>query len=140
MKGNYELAYAIALVAHKGQVDKAGVDYINHPLTVASKCKSEKAKIVALLHDVVEDTKVTLDDLRLFFDDEIVDAIDLLTHREGDAYVTYLSRIKNNEIARIVKLADLENNMDLSRLPNPTEWDYQRLENKYRPAYKFLTE
>ena len=140
MKGNYELAYAIALVAHKGQVDKAGVDYINHPLTVASKCNSEKAKIVALLHDVVEDTKVTLDDLRLFFDDEIVDAIDLLTHQEGDAYMTYLSRIKNNELARIVKIADLENNMDLSRLPNPTEWDYQRLENKYKPAYKFLTE
>ena len=140
MKGNCELAYAIALVAHKGQVDKAGVDYINHPLTVASKCNSEKAKIVALLHDVVEDTKVTLDDLRLFFDDEIVDAIDLLTHRESDAYATYLSKIKNNELARIVKLADLENNMDLSRLPNPTELDYQRLENKYKPAYKFLTE
>ena len=63
-----EFAYAIALVAHKGQVDKAGVDYINHPKSVASKCKTEKEKIVALLHDVVEDTNVTLEDLSQFFD------------------------------------------------------------------------
>ena len=140
MTNKVELAYAIALVAHKGQVDKAGVDYINHPLAVSSKVKGDNAKIVALLHDVVEDTKVTLDDLRLFFDDEIVEAINLLTHKEEDDYMTYLAKIKENELARMVKLADLENNMDLSRLPNPTEFDYQRLENKYKPAYKFLTE
>lgn len=140
MKGNYKLAYAIALVAHKGQVDKAGVDYINHPLAVARKFKTKKERIVSLLHDVVEDTNVTLDDLRLFFDEEVVEAINLLTHREEDDYLTYLARIKENELARKVKLADLENNMDLSRLPNPTEKDYERLENKYKPAYKFLTE
>ena len=122
------------------EVQKAGVDYINHPLTVASKCSSEKEKIVALLHDVIEDTQVTIEDLRLFFDEEIVEAINLLTHREEDDYMTYLAKIKNNKLAKIVKIADLENNMDLSRLPNPTEKDYQRLENKYKPAYKFLTE
>lgn len=135
-----ELAYAIALVAHKGQVDKAGVDYINHPKSVSAKCKTEKEKIVALLHDVVEDTNVTLEDLSQFFDKDIIEAINLLTHRDEDDYMTYLSRIKNNSLARTVKLADLENNMDLSRLPNPTEKDYARLENKYKPAYKFLTD
>lgn len=135
-----ELAYAIALVAHKGQVDKAGVDYINHPKSVSAKCKTEKEKIVALLHDVVEDTNVTLEDLSQFFDKDIIEAINLLTHRDEDDYMTYLSRIKKNSLARTVKLADLENNMDLSRLPNPTEKDYARLENKYKPAYKFLTE
>lgn len=135
-----ELAYAIALVAHKGQVDKAGVDYINHPKSVSAKCKTEKEKIVALLHDVVEDTNVTLEDLSQFFDKDIIEAINLLTHREEDDYMTYLSKIKKNSLARTVKLADLENNMDLSRLPNPTENDYARLENKYKPAYKFLTE
>ena len=67
MMNKLELAYAIALVAHKGQVDKAGVDYINHPLTVSRNCKNEKEKIVALLHDVLEDTKVTKEDLLLFF-------------------------------------------------------------------------
>ena len=135
-----ELAYAIALVAHKGQVDKAGVDYINHPKSVAAKCKTEKEKIVALLHDVVEDTNITLEDLSQFFENDIVEAINLLTHRDEDDYMTYLSRIKKNSLARTVKLADLENNMDLSRLPNPSEKDYARLENKYKPAYKFLSE
>ena len=135
-----EVAYAIALVAHKGQVDKAGVDYINHPLAVSAKCNTEKEKIVALLHDVVEDTNVTLEDLSKFFDSEIIEAIDLLTHKDEEDYLVYLSKIKSNSLARTVKIADLENNMDLTRIPNPTEKDYQRLENKYKPAYRFLTE
>ena len=140
MTEKIKLAYAIAYIAHKGQVDKAGVDYINHPLSVSNKCKNEKEKIVGLLHDVVEDTNVTLDDLRLFFDDEIVEAISILTHDPNDDYFVYLSKIKNNELAKAVKLADLEHNMDLSRLPNPTDSDIKRLENKYKPAYHFLTD
>ena len=75
MTNKIELAYAIASVAHKGQADKVGVDYINHPLTVSKNCNNEQEKIVALLHDVLEDTKVTKDDLLLFFDKEIVEAV-----------------------------------------------------------------
>ena len=138
MTDKVKLAYAIALAAHKGQVDKAGNDYINHPLNVASKCKTEKEKIVALLHDVVEDTNVTLEDLKKFFDSDIIEAINLLTHKEEDTYMEYLTRIKNNPIAKNVKIQDLKHNMDLSRIPNPTTKDYERLENKYKPALEFL--
>lgn len=136
--GKLELAYAIALVAHKGQVDKAGMDYINHPLTVSNSCVTEEEKIVALLHDVLEDTSVTKEDLLKFFSEEIVEAISLLTHKEEDSYMEYLAKIKANPIAKAVKLADLKHNMDLSRLPNPSEKDLKRLEEKYKPAFAFL--
>ena len=135
-----KLAYAISLVAHKGQKDKVGVDYFNHPLTVSSFLDEEDEKVVGLLHDVVEDTLVTLDDLRLFFSDEIVEAINLLTHKEEDSYMDYLAKIKENKLAKAVKLADLRHNMDMSRFENPTLKDYERLEKKYKPAYKFLSE
>lgn len=130
-------AYEIAKKAHKGQVDKAGVDYINHPLTVASKCQSEDERIVALLHDVVEDTDVTLEDLSKVFDKHIIDAIDAITHREGVSYEDYLLNLKKNELALHVKFKDIENNMDLSRIKNPTQKDYDRLE-KYRFALNVL--
>ena len=130
-------AYEIAKKAHKGQVDKAGVDYINHPLTVASKCQSEDERIVALLHDVVEDTDVTLEDLSKVFDKHIIEAIDAITHREGVSYEDYLLNLKKNELALQVKLKDIENNMDLSRIKNPTQKDYGRLE-KYRFALNVL--
>lgn len=135
-----EIAYAIAFTAHKGQFDKAGKEYIYHPLAVSQKFDEENAKIVALLHDVVEDTCITLDDLRLFFEDEIVETVDLLTHRDGEDYFAYLAKIKSNPLARAIKLADLEDNMDLSRFSHPCEQDYERLEKKYKPAYKFLLE
>ena len=140
MTEKIKLAYAIALVAHKNQYDKVGVSYINHPLTVSSFLNTEDEKIVGLLHDVVEDTAVTLDDLRLFFDENIIEAINLLTHKEDDSYMDYLAKIKENKLAKAVKLADLRHNMDMSRFENPTDKDYERLEKKYKPAYKFLTE
>ena len=133
-----ELAYAIALVAHKGQVDKVGVDYINHPLTVSNNCTGDDEKIVALLHDALEDTKVTKEDLLLFFDSYIVEAVCLLTHNPNDSYMDYLAKIKANPIAKAVKLADLKHNMDLSRFPNPTQCDIERVEKKYKPALEFL--
>lgn len=133
------LAYAIALAAHKGQTDKVGVDYINHSLTVSKNCNTEQEKIVALLHDVLEDTKLTKEDLLLFFDDEIVEAVCLLTHDERDSYIDYLSRIKNNETARNVKIQDLKHNMDLSRFPDgPSKYDLERNEKKYKPALEFF--
>jgi (p)ppGpp synthase/HD superfamily hydrolase len=133
-----ELAYAIALVAHKGQVDKVGVDYINHPLTVSNNCQSEDEKIVALLHDVLEDTKVTKEDLLLFFDSYIVEAVCLLTHKPEDSYMDYLAKIKANPIAKAVKIQDLKHNMDLSRFETPSAKDYERVEKKYKPALEFL--
>ena len=136
----YNLALAIATEAHKGQFDKAGEVYINHPIAVSKICNWIKAKTVALLHDVVEDTDITLEYLRLYFDDQIVEAVDLLTHRDNEDYQTYLTRIKRNELAKEVKKADLWHNMDLSRLSNPTEEDFARVETKYKPAFRFLND
>lgn len=97
----YPLALEIATKAHKGQVDKAGVDYIKHPLKVASMVTSEKAKIVALLHDVIEDSEYTLEDLRNSdFIEEIVDAVSVLTKPKNMSYNDYLNRVKGNSLAR----------------------------------------
>ena len=133
------LAEEIAREAHKGQVDKAGKEYINHPLYVASQMTTKDEKIVALLHDVVEDTHVTLEYLRKQgFSSEIVDAVDAITKRDNEDYSEYLHRVKSNSLARKVKLADLFHNMDISRLQTPTEKDYERLE-KYKKAYQYLS-
>ena len=134
-----KLAYEIAKKAHAGQVDKAGVDYINHPLYVAEHCNTENERIVALLHDVVEDTDVTLEDLSKVFDQEIVEAVDCITHHDEVDYETYLKRVKANPIACAVKIQDITNNLDISRIKNPTKKDYQRL-NKYEQAICFLTD
>ena len=90
MTEKIKLAYAIAYVAHKNQYDKVGVPYINHPLTVSSFLNTEDEKIVGLLHDVVEDTAVTLDDLRLFFDENIIEAINLLKEISNEYQIIYM--------------------------------------------------
>ena len=114
-----ELAEQIATTAHKGQVDKAGIEYINHPKTVASFCQTVDAKIVGWLHDVVEDTNVTFDDLELIgFDDYLIEALKCVTKENNYNEEEYYFRIKNNEIAREVKLADLTHNSDFSRIPS----------------------
>ena len=92
---------------------------------------------MALLHDVVEDTDVTLDDLSKVFDQEIVEAVDCITHRKGVDYETYLARVKNNQIAKAVKVQDAMNNLDITMIKNPTEKDYKRLE-KYTKALEYL--
>ena len=132
-------ALEIATIAHKGQKDKVGKDYIYHPMAVSSKCNSLKAKIVGLLHDVVEDTDVTLDYLKQYFTDDIILAIKLVTKVYPLDINQYYKDIKNNELAREVKLADLSHNMDLSRFdPNKiTEKDLQRNE-KYKKFYQYL--
>ena len=105
---NYELVLKIATEAHKGQVDKVGVPYINHPLTVASLVDTEEEKIVALLHDTIEDTNITEQDLIDYgFPNEIVEAVKLLTHNKNVPYMDYVAKIKDNELARKVKIADL---------------------------------
>lgn len=138
MSEKERLAYAIAYVAHKGQYDKVGVDYINHPLTVSSLCQNEDEKIVALLHDVVEDTNISFDDLSKFFDDKIIEALKLLTHKNDEPYMNYIARIKKNSLAKTVKIADLTHNMDITRFKNPSIKDYERIENKYKPALEYL--
>ncbi|MDF2503868.1 GTP pyrophosphokinase [Clostridium sp.] len=133
-------AIILATQAHKGQVDKAGVNYILHPLRVMLKCKTLEEKIVAILHDTKEDTYVTDKDLLASgFDSEIIDAVDAITRRDNENYFNFIGRCKQNYIARIVKLADLEDNMDLTRISNYTKKDIDRLK-KYAKARKMILE
>ena len=118
MSEKIKLAEQIATFAHEGQVDKAGEAYINHPRTVSSMCETEESKIVGWLHDVVEDTEITLDDLKARgFSDKVIEAIRCVTKEEGYDLSEYYTRIKNNPIAREVKIADLTHNCDYSRIP-----------------------
>ena len=131
-------AYKIARAAHAGQVDKAGVDYINHPLTVASNVGDNISTIiVALLHDVAEDTAVTLEDLTAAvpLEPNEISALKLLTHDKNISYAEYIAKIKTSELATAVKIADLRHNSDLSRIPENlrTEKDFKRVE-KYAAA------
>jgi (p)ppGpp synthase/HD superfamily hydrolase len=133
-----ETARRIAERAHAGQADKAGRPYIEHPAYVAAHVHGARAQAAAWLHDVVEDTAVTLDDLRAAgVDSEVVEAVGLLTHDKAVPYMDYIRALKDNPLARQVKRADLAHNSDLSRIPHPTEKDYRRLE-KYRRARGIL--
>ena len=139
MRDDVKLAHEIAKRAHKGQVDKAGAPYILHPETVASFVTKDDEKIVAYLHDVIEDTPCQLRDLEnAGFSSEIIKAVDLLTRKAGQSYKQYLKLVKTNELARVVKLADLKHNSDLSRLTHVTENDIKRLK-KYQDAIIFLS-
>lgn len=129
-----EKAIIIAVNAHQGQVDKAGKPYILHPLRLMFSRENEIERICAVLHDVIEDTYITLDYLRNNgFSEEVLTALDCLTRRSSESYDEFITRIINNKIACHVKLADLYDNMDLSRIENPTKKDYERVE-KYRKA------
>ena len=133
-----ERAIAIAAEVHAGQVDKAGAPYILHPLRVMMKVFTPEERIAAVLHDIVEDSDLTLEDLRQNgFSEEIVQAIDALTRRREESYMEFVMRAGANPIARRVKIADLEDNCDLSRIKEPTERDYKRLE-KYREALQTI--
>lgn len=124
-----ERAIAIAAAAHAGQVDKGGEPYILHPLRVMLRMQSGPERIVAVLHDVVEDSDVTLEILGAEgFSPEVLAAVDALTKRRGESRLDAARRAKNDRIALAVKLADNAENMDLSRIAAPTERDYARLE------------
>ena len=133
-------ALTLATKAHEGQVDKAGTPYIEHLLAVAANFPEDDPRhVVALLHDIVEDTETTLDDLRDGgFSEEIVTAVDCLTKRKGVPYDEYVARIKANPVARDVKVADLRHNSQLSRLKEITSKDLARCK-KYEQALAFLT-
>src|SRR5688572_15682369 len=112
-----EDAIALAVEAHRGQKDKSGAPYILHPLRVMFSCETEIERIVAMLHDVDEDTGRTFDDLRkLCFSEEVLAALECVTKRDGEGYEQFVQRAAANPVARKVKLADLKDNMDLRRL------------------------
>ena len=135
-----EKALLIATKAHAGQTDKTGADYIFHPIRVSCRCLTDEEKIVALLHDTIEDTEVTADYLLSEgFPHNIVDAILSVTRNEDERYDDFIKRCRLNPIGRQVKLHDLEDNMDISRLSQVTEKDLERL-NKYIGAYRYLKE
>lgn len=137
IKRAYETALEFATNAHKGQVDKAGVDYILHPIAVAALLSDDTEKVVALLHDTVEDCDVTIDELETLFGCDVAAAIKLLTKTDGYVYEDYLSAIKKNNLARKVKIADMTHNSDLSRIKKPTQKDIDRAE-KYQKGIAFL--
>ena len=131
-------ALRISFDAHKDQVDKSGMPYVYHPFWVAEQMTTEAETCVALLHDVVEDTGITLDDLaRAGFPAEVLDALRLLTHDPSVPYMDYVREIKKNPIARRVKLADLTHNSNPDRMDEVDEQMKARYE-KYRKAKEFL--
>ena len=134
-----EDAVSIAARAHSGQKDKAGAPYLLHPLRMMLRMDTEAAMMAAVLHDVVEDTEWTLERLReAGFSDEVLEAVDCLTHREGESYEEFVERVRTNPIARQVKIADLEDNMNVRRMSQIGPRDLERLE-KYHRAWRVLT-
>lgn len=131
------LASKIAYKAHEGQVDKAGVPYIFHPIHIAEQMDTEESCIVALLHDVVEDSDITIDYLSKYFSEEVMAALKILTKNENDDYVEYIKRVKTNKLAAKVKLKDLKHNSDLTRLDIVTDEDRER-STKYINAIRYL--
>ena len=133
-------ALKLSFEAHKDQVDKSGLPYVFHPFHLAEQMPDELTTIVALLHDVVEDTDYAINGLReMGFPADAVDAIALMTHGKRVPYMDYVAKIKENPIARIVKLADLRHNSDLTRLSEVSEKDRERVK-KYAAAIRLLEE
>ncbi|HEU4557209.1 MAG TPA: HD domain-containing protein [Longimicrobium sp.] len=134
-----EEAIRIAVEAHRGQQDRAGAPYILHPLRMMFRVQTDADRMAAVLHDVVEDTTWTLDDLRARgFPDEVVEAVDHLTRRPDESYEAFVERAAAHPVARRVKLADLEDNLDVRRIGNVAESDAERL-NRYLRAWRRLT-
>ena len=133
-------AMKLCFEVHKDQTDKSGMPYVFHPFHLAEQMKEEKTVTLALLHDVVEDSSYTFDDLiAMGFDPDVIDALRLLTHEDGVPYMDYVAEIKKNPLSRAVKLADLNHNSDLTRL-SPEEIDdlaIARVE-KYKAAIVLL--
>ena len=133
-------ALRLCFDAHKEQVDKTGLPYVFHPFHLAEQMTDEATTVCALLHDVVEDTEMTLEDLAAMgFGSDVIEALRLLTHDPSVPYFDYVAAISQNPIARRVKLADLRHNSDLSRMDEIDEWALARTE-KYKTAIRMLEE
>lgn len=145
--GNYEhmqdlldRAAMICVTSHAGQRDKAGQAYFQHPMRVAMRCRTAEERIVAMLHDVIEDCGVTAGDLlREGFPQEIVDGVLSVTKMPGESYEDFVARAKRDPIGRVVKLHDLEDNLDVLRL-NEISPEMARRYNKYLAAHRLLSE
>ncbi|ADE39518.1 HD domain-containing protein [Candidatus Puniceispirillum marinum] len=138
---NLERAIQIAVEAHAGAKDRGGKAYILHPISVMMRCETDEEKIVAILHDVVEDTDWTFEALREEgFTETIIEALKTVTkHSEDEDYDEFVQRSLKNEIGRKVKIADLRENLDVTRIGELTDKDIERI-NKYKRALKTLTE
>ncbi|MBE6852292.1 MAG: bifunctional (p)ppGpp synthetase/guanosine-3',5'-bis(diphosphate) 3'-pyrophosphohydrolase [Ruminococcus sp.] len=136
-------AMKIAYEAHHGQHDINGIPYVFHPYHVAEQMKDELSVCVALLHDVVEDTDITMDMLEKEFPAEVINALRLMTHEKGTDYYEYIKKIRSNPIAKAVKLADIAHNSDFSRIVSETpETDAKKehWKEKYSKALSILNE
>ena len=133
-----KLAMKICFKAHAHQLDKSGLPYVFHPFHIAEQMKDEDTTIVALLHDVVEDSDITLDDLKKYgFSEDVISAVAAMTHSPNIDYMDYIAQVKKNPIAAAVKLEDLKHNSDLTRLEEVTAKDIKRNE-KYKKAMELL--
>ncbi len=133
-------ALKLCFDSHKEQLDKSGMPYVFHPFHLAEQMTDENTTVVALLHDVVEDTDYTFEDLaQMGFSAEIIEALRLMTHDDETPYMEYVARLKHNPIARAVKLADLAHNSDLTRFETVDERALKRAE-KYAAAIRLLNE
>jgi (p)ppGpp synthase/HD superfamily hydrolase len=135
---NLEDAILLAANAHRGQTDKAGAPYILHPLRMMLRMQTDAERMAAVLHDVVEDTPWTLEGLRAEgFPEEVLEAVDRLSRREGEPYDDFMRRAAVHPVARRVKIADLEDNLDVRRIAHVTEKDAERL-TRYHRAWRSL--
>lgn len=126
-----------AIEKHKGQVDKLGNPYIFHPIGVSLQMQTKEEKIVALLHDILEDTNTTIEELKeLGLSEEIIKALQLLTRDKNITYMEYIEKLSSNELAKSVKIQDLKNNMDMSR--GFSEETIKLKETRYKKAYEYL--
>ena len=134
----FEKAEELIKKLFDGKVDKGGYPYLEHLHEVSNRVEGDDAKLIGLLHDTLEDTEMTREELlKLGYSEHIVSSIEVLTRKEKEDYSDYIDRIvaSNNKDALNVKLADLNHNMDISRIKNPTIKDFDRIEKRYRPAY-----
>lgn len=135
-----EKAIEIAVEAHRGQIDKAGKEYILHPMRVMLRGRNDTEMIIGILHDVVEDTPVTLDMLRLEgFSEEVLAALDCITKQKGESYGAFIDRVLANPLATQIKLYDMEDNLKRDRIPYPTPKDEARFQ-KYEKYHKIILE
>lgn len=133
-----KMALLVSFQAHREQRDKSGMPYVYYPFHLAEQMVDEDTTVAALLHDVAEDTDLTLDDLeKMGFGPRVMEALRLLTHSKDVPYMDYIRKIAQNPVARAVKIADLRHNSDLSRLENVTNEDRARVE-KYKRALAIL--
>lgn len=138
LAGLLDLAARLCVEKHYGQRDKGGSAYFQHPMRVAMRCQKDEEKMVALLHDILEDTDVTAEDLIGYgFPENVVEGILSVTKMEGESYGEFVERAKSNPLGRVVKIHDLEDNMDILRLGELDEKSMKRL-NKYLCAYRRL--